>query len=594
MATINYNSGNINVSFFPSNVNPIWFCDNNTGGVNIATNGAAIAANTLQLGNLNTTTQVNGTLKTNTITSNNSTTLSIGNASSNVKLGTGLNIDFMDCFLRIYSITNAGGYNVTNYTTGSEYSISLWGGSNDWSTMAIPFTMTIRANATYRLTISCKTNYANGMQLSLQIPADTTIHTFPTRVTTSYQTLVHTFTAGSTDVSNPRFITTFDSVVVSGKTFYWNDFKLEVINTLAIDRLFTRTLSLLNQTSSMVQENILGFNSGGGIGIGTEHAIRLRSQGINRDNGAGPYYDYGAQAKLFFEWHTSNQFSGNPAHMGYATAMTIDGASGNVGIATSTPGCPLEIGVTKIITTAAGYYWRSDSATGQAWPLNGGVGTSVKALGSFVTSDAFVAVSDRRIKTNIVDVLDDTALQLFRRLQPKTYEYVDKVRKGPASVYGFIAQEVREVLPLASRIMTDTAPNLYAMCEVSGDILTLDTTLLEYDASGQLFPKLKLINEDDTDLFVKILAVNADSVQIDKTLSEDKVFVYGQEVNNFHTLNKDAIWTVAAAALQEVDRQVQRLDEQLQAEKEKTKTLEQNYEQLLQRILALESKGSAP
>ena len=132
------------------------------------------------------------------------------------------------------------------------------------------------------------------------------------------------------------------------------------------------------------------------------------------------------------------------------------------------------------------------------------------------------------------------------------------------------------------------------MCEVSGDILTLDTTLLEYDASGQLFPKLKLINEDDTDLFVKILAVNADSVQIDKTLSEDKVFVYGQEVNNFHTLNKDAIWTVAAAALQEVDRQVQRLDEQLQAEKEKTKTLEQNYEQLLQRILALESKGSAP
>ena len=38
-------------------------------------------------------------------------------------------------------------------------------------------------------------------------------------------------------------------------------------------------------------------------------------------------------------------------------------------------------------------------------------------------------------------------------------------------------------------------------------------------------------------------------------------------MDNFNTLNKDAIWTVATAALQEVDRQ-------LQAEKQKTTTLE--------------------
>jgi hypothetical protein len=69
MATINYNSGNINVSFFPSNVNPIWFCDKNTGGINIATNGAAIAANTLRMGNSATTTIVNGIFDANTVNS---------------------------------------------------------------------------------------------------------------------------------------------------------------------------------------------------------------------------------------------------------------------------------------------------------------------------------------------------------------------------------------------------------------------------------------------------------------------------------------------------------------------------------------------
>jgi hypothetical protein len=36
-----------------------------------------------------------------------------------------------------------------------------------------------------------------------------------------------------------------------------------------------------------------------------------------------------------------------------------------------------------------------------------------------------------------------------------------------------------------------------------------------------------------------------------------KLFVWGQKVPDFHHLNKDYIFTVATAALQEVDRQLQ-------------------------------------
>ena len=35
------------------------------------------------------------------------------------------------------------------------------------------------------------------------------------------------------------------------------------------------------------------------------------------------------------------------------------------------------------------------------------------------------------------------------------------------------------------------------------------------------------------------------------------IFVYGQKVKDFHTLNKDAIWTITTAALQEIDHQQQ-------------------------------------
>ena len=60
-----------------------------------------------------------------------------------------------------------------------------------------------------------------------------------------------------------------------------------------------------------------------------------------------------------------------------------------------------------------------------------------------------------------------------------------------------------------------------------------------------------------------------------------QLFVYGQEVDDFVFLKKEAIWTVATAALQEVDRQ-------LQAEKAKVSTLETQLTSILARLDALE------
>ena len=53
-------------------------------------------------------------------------------------------------------------------------------------------------------------------------------------------------------------------------------------------------------------------------------------------------------------------------------------------------------------------------------------------------------------------------------------------------------------------------------------------------------------------------------------------------MDDFVFLKKEAIWTVATSALQEVDRQ-------LQAEKAKTATLETRVADLLARVQALEN-----
>ena len=58
--------------------------------------------------------------------------------------------------------------------------------------------------------------------------------------------------------------------------------------------------------------------------------------------------------------------------------------------------------------------------------------------------------------------------------------------------------------------------------------------------------------------------------------------MYGQQVDDFTFLKKDVIWTVATAALQEVDRQ-------LQNEKIRNDTLETQVSDLLERVAALEN-----
>jgi len=239
---------------------------------------------------------------------------------------------------------------------------------------------------------------------------------------------------------------------------------------------------------------------------------------------------------------------------------------------------------------------------------NAGIGTTnptalLDVNGGLVYSTAGVR-SDRRIKTDIEDVDDDQALLDLRRIKPKIYVYKDTKNRGTGRVYGFIAQEVKEVLQYAGDLTTDCIPNIYDEAELVNDILTFthfNTINLERDTSGQLFTRLKLSTNRSAQDFVDIIEVlDEHTVKIEQNCPRKDMlgtlavsqhsFVYGQEVTNFNTLNKEAIWTVATAALQEVDRQ-------LQSEKAKVVSLETTLSSMssmmtsmLARLEALENK----
>ena len=54
---------------------------------------------------------------------------------------------------------------------------------------------------------------------------------------------------------------------------------------------------------------------------------------------------------------------------------------------------------------------------------------------------------------------DNLALQQLRDIPCRYYEYIDKVTRGSDKTIGFIAQEVKEILPMA----VTPKKNLYQM-----------------------------------------------------------------------------------------------------------------------------------
>ena len=243
-------------------------------------------------------------------------------------------------------------------------------------------------------------------------------------------------------------------------------------------------------------------------------------------------------------------------------------STGSVGIGTTSPKVPLHVFSNVSVSNPQTYYYvdttntKITSATNKTW-----TDVCVFATGSMMATDTFVAssnatFSDKRIKKNIMPMNKET-LENFRKIQPKIYEYIDVVSKGNYSNYGFIAQEVEEVLPFAVQYQTLYIPNVYDKADVSGNLITLSsktTDDFEYDASHNLFTKLKLYDSENNEIETTIVSiVNKTTFVISEHLDIKHTFVYGQEVNNYRALNYDVLFMLSYYAYQELDKEVMEL-----------------------------------
>jgi hypothetical protein len=172
---------------------------------------------------------------------------------------------------------------------------------------------------------------------------------------------------------------------------------------------------------------------------------------------------------------------------------------------------------------------------------------------------AVASASDIRIKKNIYDINDDSALEKIMAIEPKVYNYIDPL-KGTDQVYGFLAQQVHEVLPEAVALRNEVVPNVFKVAACDNNVVSFvyDQSLIKVGV------KLYIISLEGASDMYTVLEADGSSIKIDKNIPGDKVFVYGTEVSDFHTLDKTYIYTLNVCATQILSREIDAVIQQVE------------------------------
>jgi hypothetical protein len=186
------------------------------------------------------------------------------------------------------------------------------------------------------------------------------------------------------------------------------------------------------------------------------------------------------------------------------------------------------------------------------------------ADGGFWAIAGSLVASDVRIKENIEEVNGNESIEKLKKLKPVSYSHKDFINRGSDKTYGFIAQEVKEVIPESIKCMEQHIPDIYKGCDVSGDILKID----DYDVRDLSINTNLLIKMDTADIEKRVNVIDIDvsnnSVKIDETINADECFVFGRKVKDYHSLEKDHIWTITTASVIELIKRVEALEKQVE------------------------------
>ncbi|MEO1803939.1 MAG: tail fiber domain-containing protein [Bacteroidota bacterium] len=359
-----------------------------------------------------------------------------------------------------------------------------------------------------------------------------------------------------------------------------------------------------NGTSTSSRSNAMTILKNGRIGIGTPtpantlHIVGSQpsTQGVatmqntNQTGAAVTYYnDYNGVRRGYIGWinSTANNLLGPGTFQMVAGGASIflNPVSGNIGIGTATPTRGrLEVsGATSYqIPNQIGFLNNNNT------PVGSGVPQSPSPYSIYATDriagESFNAHSDIRIK-HIQGLSDSRVdLSILMQLEVTDYRLRDSIAKGNRPIKKVIAQQVAEVYPQAVNTdLTEVVPDIYQRAKMEDGWIMLATNL-------QIGEHVKLITEHSTEVY-EVIAAEPNRFQVSSLTSDfsqqsgaverseipftetSKVFVYGREVNDFHTVDYEAISMLNVSATQELQRIIEAQQGQIKAQQAEIEAL---------------------
>jgi hypothetical protein len=269
-----------------------------------------------------------------------------------------------------------------------------------------------------------------------------------------------------------------------------------------------------------------GYNTFGNEFAGMRAVV---NPGLNNGGNSGDV--------LFYTWENNTSVS--------REVMRING-NGAVAMGTTTPNQARLTVVGSFPFSQGIHGFLATTGAGGNAPGNT-VNTSIYA-DQAVAANSFQAFSDERIKQ--IQGRSDAAADLatLQGIEVTDYSHVDTVNKGTGKHKKVIAQQVEKVFPQAVSKRTDVVPDIYQKATIKDGWVQLATKLKKGDRVRLIGEKKEAIHE--------VLEIAEGKFRTDFTTEGDKVFVYGREVNDFRTVDYEAIAMLNVSATQELARKL--------------------------------------
>lgn len=216
---------------------------------------------------------------------------------------------------------------------------------------------------------------------------------------------------------------------------------------------------------------------------------------------------------------------------------------------------------------------------------------NLRAVGGGVVAPVYAVESDRRIK-DIVGVSDGKQdFETLKKIEVTDYRMKDRVSLGRELSKKVIAQQVESVFPQAVTKTTGTIPDIYQKARAEDGWVLLKSDLKKGE-------KVRIIAESNDQVYeVSAIEESASPTaeagarfQVSPALPDGKVFVYGREVNDFRTVDYDALSMLHISATQELIRKVESQGEELARLREDLAKARKERQQLTAHVSEMDSR----